>query len=569
MSGIRRVAHRVGLAVPVAVCGLLALSTCFAQQAAPDAGASKPAPRTLSVDVTPVAPGSGPVGVTGNGNHTGNGNVSGNGNAAAGTNGNGNGDGQALVTNIFADEDIRQALRDIGAQAGAIIVPDQSVQGSVSVELRDVPFERALEMILFAGGYVHKEIDGVYYVGSGNVQATGFAHLSDVKRVELRNVQAVELIQVIQQPFRDYVQADEANNVVIVTAPQALMEKVLAQIEAIDQACPQVMIEVMVVEINKEAARDHGMRWRWDSFGFDVGDPLFSTGGVTGNLSDRSSMSWTEATTEDLANIKLLVDQRDAEVRANPRISTLNGREAELFVGREQYFSVLTGNAVYPTTQLQLVKAGITLKIKPFVGENGLLTINIDPEVSDVVNLSSNGAPIVATRRVHTIVRCTEGSTVVLGGLTQVIKQIIETKVPILGDIPILGNLFKQSSKSNVETEVVVFLRPHILNDWAPADWEPADGWPQVNTLSDREAARAEAAAATAAAARAADDAARAERARARREAAEAEAAAQAAAATGGDEATEATRVAPAASDTSEAGGVPPAGDGLKKSFGW
>ncbi len=394
------------------------------------------------------------------------------------------------VTNVFAEEDVRQALRDIGAQAGVVIVPDATVQGTVSIELRDVPVEKALELVLFSGGFVYKKVNGAYLVGTPDPQNPTFTTLADVKRVTLHNLKAAEVVDTFSAAYKKFVQADAANNVLVITAPQSILETIAENVALLDQPLPQVMIEVLVAEISTGAAKRLGVTWRWDSFGFNVGNPLDdtrTTGGATSTSGNSNSMSWTEATTLDLANLRLLVDKNSAVIRANPRVSTLDGREAEIFVGREQYFSVYTGNTLYPTTQLQLVKAGITLKIKPNVGEDGNLLIAIDPEVSDVVSVSENGAPVIATRKVHTTVRCKESGTIVLGGLTQVIKSIQETKVPVLGDLPLIGSLFRDKTRSSEETEVVIFLRPHILRNGAAATWQPSDEWPEIRGFSGRQ----------------------------------------------------------------------------------
>jgi type II secretory pathway component GspD/PulD (secretin) len=401
--------------------------------------------------------------------------------------------GSGLVSNVFADEDIRQALRDIAAQTGATIVPDQTVQGVVSVELRDLPLEKALDLVLFSNGYVYRQVDGCYLVGSADPNSPTFARLSECVRVSLLNSQATEVYQLLSRAYQAYVQADPASNTMVVIAPQQLLQEIARTIKMIDQPPDQVMIEVMVVDINSGAAKQLGVKWRWSGFGFDVGDPQNITPDDNQNRPGatlRDTLSFIDAGVTDLANLRLLLEKNQATIRANPRIATLNGREAEIFVGREQYFSVVTGAAFYATTQLQQVKAGISLKIRPFIGPDGNLTINIDPEVSDVIGMTDNGAPIVATRKVHSTIRCQEGRTVVLGGLTQIIKQMQKSKVPILGDIPIIGQLFRQSSETSTETEIVIFLRPHVLRGNQAESWTPSDSWPAVSGYQERQKAR-------------------------------------------------------------------------------
>ena len=187
-----------------------------------------------------------------------------------------------FVTNIFADEDIRQALRDVAAQSGVVIIPDQSVQGVVSCELRNVPVEQALDMLLFGGGYVYKKVNDYYLVGAADPKNPSFSSLASIERVPLRQMQAPEVFQALNPVYAAYVQSDVSNNVLVVTAPDKLLRQIVDQIKSIDQAAEQVMIEVMVVEVSSGKAKELGINWRFDSFGFDVGNPLLNNS-TTGN----------------------------------------------------------------------------------------------------------------------------------------------------------------------------------------------------------------------------------------------------------------------------------------------
>jgi type II secretory pathway component GspD/PulD (secretin) len=117
------------------------------------------------------------------------------------------------------------------------------------------------------------------------------------------------------------------------------------------------------------------------------------------------------------------------------------------------------------------VDVGVKLSVTPLTGGNGEITTTITPEVSNITEQDQQtGLPVLSTRNASTTVRVRDGETIVIGGLTLNQEQVTDQKIPILGDIPLLGNLFRSQSKSHVQTELVVFVTPHIMSEMpAPA----------------------------------------------------------------------------------------------------
>jgi type II secretory pathway component GspD/PulD (secretin) len=153
-------------------------------------------------------------------------------------------------------------------------------------------------------------------------------------------------------------------------------------------------------------------------------------------------------------------------VEANPRVATLDGQTAEIFVGRDRYYNLTTGTDSNTVSyRLESIKTGITLKLNPQVAENGEITVRIEPEVSDVVaESSSNGnLPIISRRRVATTVRVKTGESIVLGGLLQRTEHKVKAKVPLLGDLPLLGALFASTRTVEEEGEVLIIITPYLI----------------------------------------------------------------------------------------------------------
>jgi len=157
-----------------------------------------------------------------------------------------------------------------------------------------------------------------------------------------------------------------------------------------------------------------------------------------------------------------MVEEGKATIRANPRVAALEGKEATIFVGQEKYYVIVTGPETYPYRTLESIAAGVTLSLIPYVAENGDITVHIAPEVSDVTGEGLEGLPVITKRRAETTVRVKDGETIVIGGLVQEQETKILRRVPLLGYIPLVGILFRYYRPTKSQTEVVIFITPHL-----------------------------------------------------------------------------------------------------------
>ncbi|MFH1335053.1 MAG: type II and III secretion system protein [Candidatus Zixiibacteriota bacterium] len=146
-------------------------------------------------------------------------------------------------------------------------------------------------------------------------------------------------------------------------------------------------------------------------------------------------------------------------------MATLEGRKATIIIGKKQYYVIITGTVGYAYGQLERIPVGVSLDIVPYISDKGEITVEIHPEVSDVVGTGATGLPVVNKRAVSTKVRVKDGETIVIGGLIQKIESNVRRKIPLLGDIPILGLLFSRTDKRVDELETVIFITPHILTE--------------------------------------------------------------------------------------------------------
>ncbi len=357
-----------------------------------------------------------------------------------------------LVSNVFFDTDIRQALSDVAAQTGAIIIADEIVSGFVSLELTDVPLHEALKLILMAGGYIYEEVEkGVYLVTSTEPDAPGFRYLAETQIVELDYIECDELQGLLPEMYGQYVKMNNEGDRVVVTAPAELLEKTVYHIRALDQPPLQVMIEAMVIETEAAALDEFEISLRDDHLSIDTAHGLITYFGKREVLLHR--LLW-------------LMENRRAEIRANPRVVAQEGTPATVAVSVEQYFVVLTGRVGYEYARLEQIDATVGLTITARVAEaDRKITCHIEPVVGDVTGMTAEDLPIITERTATTTVRVADGQVIAIAGLLQEATRKIVRKIPVLGDLPLIGPLFRSTKKAKEKRETVILIAPHILDE--------------------------------------------------------------------------------------------------------
>lgn len=375
---------------------------------------------------------------------------------------------QILITNVFYETELREVLAAISAQSGINIIADQTVYGFISLELTDVPFEEALRRILAPLGFTFRRMVGYYLVGAAYPDNPSFHLLSVTEKIVPNYLKAENIPALLSSFYEPFIKVDRATNMVTVTASPEIIQRVKEDLAKIDVPPRQVMIEALVTEFSKEARKSLGLDASWLgtrdgrelSVIFPVGDVLDSTIGIDYLRPDKKVEDWVG---DFRVKVRALVQDGKVTIRANPRVATQEGQQATIVIGKEQYYVIITGAPPYSYGQLERIPVGVSLSIVPYISEDGEITVEIQPEVSDVVGTGATGLPVVSKRAVVTKVRVRDGETIVIGGLLQKNETLTRRKVPLLGDIPLLGYLFSRTDKAVEEVETVVFITPHIL----------------------------------------------------------------------------------------------------------
>lgn len=357
---------------------------------------------------------------------------------------------QRQINFEYTESTILSVLRNIELQSGATIIADESVKDSiVSGSLVNVTVEAALNKVV--GGYLwKKQKNGVYLVSAATPKDTFFIEFADVQPYHPHNQSAETISALLPLAFQGYVSIDKMSNLLLVTAPPQRMLDIVKILQKIDTRARQYTVEALIAELNGGTSGDYGFSWNWHNFGVDS------------NL----SFNYAKASTTDVATLKALIGQQKATLRSNPRVSAFEGKETLLNVGTDTYITIQTGVLTYQTAQVQIIKTGITLKVTGFLDDDGYVTLKIDSEVGDFTTPVS-GYPTVTTRKASTNMRVKSGETIVIAGLIQDTDTSVSTHVPLLGDLPLVGKLFQQKTKTRKRTDIVMMITPRITEEGA------------------------------------------------------------------------------------------------------
>ncbi|MGB7420887.1 MAG: type II secretion system secretin GspD, partial [Comamonas sp.] len=313
------------------------------------------------------------------------------------------------------------------------------------------------------------------------------------------------------------IQADPSTNSLIITAPDPLYRQIRAVIDKLDGKRAQVLIESLIVEVSANKVAEFGIQWQGvlGSYGSTLGllgtnssaaGPnildlaLAAASGNTSNLAQAKPAPGFNAAIAPRINGKyylgalanFLENTGDANVLSTPNLLTLDNEEAQIIVGENVPFPTgqytNTGGAngsVNPFTTVDRKDVGLMLRVRPQINENGTVKLTLYQEVSNVdkSTLTNTYGPSTNKRSIESTVLVDDGSIIVLGGLLEDSYSLGEDKVPVLGDVPVLGNLFRNEKRTRQKSNLMVFLRPVVIRDNATSDALVQDRYEAIRAL--------------------------------------------------------------------------------------
>lgn len=405
------------------------------------------------------------------------------------------------------DVDIRNLLTSIALANNLNIVISDEVQGNVSVKLSNINAQDMIKIIAENNNYTYQFKDNVIYISKGDKDIN--LYTVQINYLELDKIsQTINLMLTGNLPdkiddkdkktdINNKVMIDESENTISFYGTLKQYEQIKNFLQEQDKPQKQVSLEAKVTAIQKDAAKDLGVSWEWsklpqspeheityDTVKHTVINEDGSKEEITDYLPvDEVTRKWNDD--ENIpgvirfgkgvdgypyefyyaAKIDALISDGKANILARPNITTIQGKEAVINIGSEVPVPTVSTTNSTTTTSIKYREAGIILKCTPRVNEDGIITVKVHTEVSSPMYVEDMKAYRFQKRSADTIVRLKDGQTMVIGGLIGSDEAKQMSKIPFLGDIPILGNLFKHIQKSKSDTEVMIFLTAHEVND--------------------------------------------------------------------------------------------------------
>jgi len=429
------------------------------------------------------------------------------------------------VTFNFQDVPVRTVLQLIAEESSLNIVASDTVQGNVTLRLVNVPWDQALDIVLRAKGLDQRREGGVVWVAP-QPELAKFEQDKEDARIAIDNrvdlvtdyVQinyhsATEIFKALTEAKgigsggggsggtsnqengflspRGRLVADERTNTLMISDIPKKVAQMRELINVIDRPVDQVLIEGRIVIATDSFARDLGARFGVSGkrqYGGNtgiIGNDASGNAGVGNNRGgfnvDLPAGGFVDGTPGSIAytllganfsldvELSALQEEGRGEVISNPRLVTANQREAVIRQGREVGYVTVTGGTggAAATPNVQFKEALLELKVTPTITNDGRVFLNLNvkkDEIDSFIDIGDYGAvPQINKREITTAVLVEDGQTVVIGGVYEFTDRSSVAKIPFLGDIPFLGNLFKKKGRSKEKAELLIFITPKVL----------------------------------------------------------------------------------------------------------
>ncbi|MFH1564218.1 MAG: AMIN domain-containing protein [Nitrospirota bacterium] len=378
----------------------------------------------------------------------------------------------------FKDADILDVLRLIAHKVGMNLFPGKDVKGMVTVKLDNVPWQKALDLILKNLGYAYIIEDNIIRVDSPTIllgdTTTRIFKLNYAKASDMVSIVTAMLTTLSSQqakrmggviPVIGTIIQDARTNAVIVTDIPYNVNQIEEIIKKLDTMTPQVMIEAKIIEVTLDTRNAFGFMW---SVGSPEGkNPKFTVGSYQTEgwpLGDRGEFVYSKITSGHALDVAIeaLVTEGKANILSTPKILALDNETAAIVVGEDipyqQTTKVQTGEVM---SNVSFRSVGVKLSVTPHINPDGFVVLDVKPEVSSLKEWVG-GMPVITTKEVTSKLVVKDGETIVIGGIIADAGTEKLNKVPLLGDLPFVGPLFRKKMTENRKTELLIFITPYI-----------------------------------------------------------------------------------------------------------
>ena len=401
------------------------------------------------------------------------------------------------ITLDLKDADIRNIIRMLSHKGNVNIVAGEEVKGTVSLLLKDVGWEQALQTILDVSGYAY-ERDGnlIKVMTAEKMQKIKEEQLAIkeamkkeaelVTRIFSLNFSDVEKLKISVAKMlssRGTIESDTRTNTLIVTDIQENIDQIARIAQSLDIRTPQVLIEAAIVDVKITRQTKYGIDWDLEKANIKLGtaktEGMFGqslTTGLQHAITNYNVGQWNIG-----ATLQWLRYNADVEILARPRLLVLDTQEAMIEITESiPYTKITTNPDGTEMTTTDFKEVGTYLTVKPHITSDGFVSMLVKPKHSFSVGEYSS-EPIIDARSLETNLLTKDGRMVVVGGLRRNYNTVTVYKVPILGDIPLLGYLFKKNTTEKTKMELIVLITPTIVTEKTELTEEEKAGVKQMD----------------------------------------------------------------------------------------
>ena len=379
------------------------------------------------------------------------------------------------VTLDVKNADLVDVLKVLAEQSGQNIVATQNVKGTTTVDLHNVPLKQALDLIVRTNGLDYRQVGNVYVVGTPADLAAQFGQAGQVTTqsvafpIKYANpTDLAKQLATVIPPTAFTV--DARTDTLLVTGTPDIIQSARNFLALSDIPAPQVMFEVKVVDITRNNdSSNNGVNFSGSSSLAFLENPLGAPPGTSFTVPATQFLGqpiplqpFTRNELFIQAQLNYLLTHNEAQLLADPKVSALDNLPASLLIG--QTYPIVYYDPKAGQFQAQFIDIGVKMNITPVINTDGYITTTLHTERSVITGFVQQ-FPILNKRSADSTLRVKDGETIVLGGMIddEMTKSI--SKIPLLGDIPVFGVLFKNINSTKLHNEVVFLITPHIINE--------------------------------------------------------------------------------------------------------
>ncbi|MBN1309141.1 MAG: hypothetical protein JXA18_14550 [Chitinispirillaceae bacterium] len=369
------------------------------------------------------------------------------------------------ITLTAKDANLSEILRVLAERSGMNFVAGEGVhREKITLILNKTPLDEAVNLLVRAAGLSYEVIGNSVLIAEPEKLKEEVGLSSYV--VELKYAQASEVVEMLKDLTKNVKVDEGGNRLVCYTSPRVILE-IKRIVRAIDHPHILVLLETRLIEVSMDKLDQYGIKWSELS-------PV--TEGISYPESPLTegfkAKEWMKLPLEFDLKLDMLLQHGDARMLMNSKLTTTNNREAELHIGEIVPYTIQSynlGGTGGAGGNLQIMKenVGVMITMTPHVNEANQITLNLAPEVSNITGWKGQygDIPLVRTRKTNTTIRVENGQKVFLAGLLSEEKTLTTHKLPLLGDIPILGLLFQNRREEVIRKNLIIEVIPRIIRD--------------------------------------------------------------------------------------------------------